>query len=270
MNDIAVFTVCRNENRLMPLWVDYYASIFGLNNIFVYDDDSNDGCFDNIKLKNYEKINFNRSASIERFGAHDYQTQWNFIVEKYHELLKSYKWVIHADADDFIVANPDKYRDLRDFIDKNKKPYFRCKAYEIIHNRIEEEPIKWGIPILKQRKYWIRVTNLDKTSITSVSLAVNGMWVLGNHYAYINENEVPDNDLILVHLHKVDYDNYKKKYLIIDENITDQKSFDKIYGGIPLYWNQNDLDKTFDNITVNEQWGAKPAQLEIIPYKEIF
>ena len=273
-SNIAVFSVCRNESKFLPIWLKYYSKIFGLENIFLFDDNSSDGCFDGVELINYELIKLGRDPKVERFGVHDYNTLWQFIVEKYIELLKIYKWVIHVDIDDFIVPNPEKYNDLKHYIDSNKRDYFRCTAYEILHNRLNEKSIDWNKQIIKQRTTWIRISNLDKTCIVSKRLDLHGpgSWVIGNHYAYGKELENPDSDLLLIHLHRIDYDNYKKKYFVVDERIKTDKDFMNLYKGYPLFWQEKDLDVYFDSFNSNEQWGAKPAIVENIPdvYKGVF
>ena len=258
----AVFCVCRNESKLLPLWFKYYSELFGAENVYVFDDNSTEKY--DIDFVNYEMLNLGRDPNAERFGVHDYGTLWNFIINKYHELLKSYECVIHVDTDDFIIALPS----LKDYIDIHKKLYFRCTAYEVLQG-INEPALDWNRPVLEQRENWIRITNLDKTCIVTGSLELKGpgSWVIGNHYACGSPNEVSNKSLILVHLHRIDYENYKKKYFVQDKRIQNERDFIHLYGGYPLFWQKSVMDDYFNCPDANNRWEARPACIERIPEK---
>lgn len=270
--NIAVFGLFRNEKYLFPIWYKYYSEQVGSENVYIYDDCTIDGTFDNFDLKNYEKLDLKRRFSVEtkRLGVGDYNTLWNFIVQKYIELLEKYDYVINADADDFIVANPEKYKNLKELLKDRNSDWFRCKAYEVLQLK-NEKKIDWSKKILKQRTQWIRVSNLDKTSVTKIRLDFNGEWTVGNHYVYKKQNESAFDDLLLIHLHRIDYDMYKEKYFIEDNTIKSDKDFLTRYGGYPLFWRKEKLDIHFYEPAANLQFGAAKAKSEKIPnmYKEI-
>jgi hypothetical protein len=240
----------------------YYSSVFGPENVYVYDDNSSDGTFLNKdKIPNYELLNLGRDKTVERYGVGDYHTLWDFVVNKYKELLKDYKWVIHVDADDILVVDPTKH-DLKSFILNQNQEWLRCEAYEVLHRK-DEPAIDWfRPPILRQRKEWIRTSNLDKTCVVSKD---HGKWVVGNHYVAGCKNQSPTDGLYLVHLHRIDYDNYRKKYLINDDSIKTEKQFMDKYKGYPLFWKEQKMDEFFYSDTVNAQWGAKVATAQPIP-----
>ena len=123
--------------------------------------------------------------------------------------MKDYQWVIHADADDIIVVDPTRNQSLSSFILSHKKDWLRCKAYEVLHRK-DELDIDWSKPLLRQRKDWIRVSNLDKTALVRKD---HGRWVQGNHYVNGWKGQKPTDGLYLIHLHRIDYKNYRKKYL---------------------------------------------------------
>ncbi len=45
---IAAITFCRDEGRMLPLWVRYYGGQLGLENLYVVDDNSEDGSTDDL------------------------------------------------------------------------------------------------------------------------------------------------------------------------------------------------------------------------------
>ncbi|MEO5652825.1 MAG: glycosyltransferase family 2 protein, partial [Marmoricola sp.] len=45
---IAAITFCRDEGRMLPLWIKYYGAQFGVENLYVVDDNSEDGSTDDL------------------------------------------------------------------------------------------------------------------------------------------------------------------------------------------------------------------------------
>lgn len=270
----AVFGTFRNEKYLLPIWLKYYSNLFGMENLYVIDHQTTDGSTENLKC-NYEVLDDCATDELQRFGSHDYPKLWNVILKKYEELLNDYQYVINIDSDEIIMANPDKYRDLRHYVE-SMGVYSRCIGYEIVHRRREEPDLQWNKLICEQRKYWIRESNMDKPAITSKMLD----WMIGKHYIKNHRNELTDPDLILCHLHRVDYNFSKAKYFM-DENVIekltgskkiDDISFQRLFGGYPIFSNIDAFNSDFDDPNCNTAREAIPAQLEEIPskYKGIF
>ena len=177
------------------------------------------------------------------------------MLDKHVELLKEYKYVISVDADEFIFTTP-KYENLKHYIETTPTGT-RCIGYEIIQQP-DEQTLDWNKPILiKQRKKWIRLNTYDKESIVSKVTS----WSLGRHFTNGNKTQPPDENLILCHLHRVDYEHCKEKYLfengLIDKFpiFTDKESFD-FYFADPNYHVQfqalntvlTEIPKEFENI----------------------
>ena len=45
---VAALTFCRDEGRMLPLWISYYGSQLGVDNLYVVDDNSEDGSTDDL------------------------------------------------------------------------------------------------------------------------------------------------------------------------------------------------------------------------------
>ncbi|CAF4409086.1 unnamed protein product, partial [Adineta steineri] len=60
-NTYAVFTICRNEKGYLPIWLRYYRRHFADKDIYILDNDSNDGSTSNLT------VNVNRVSSEKYF-----------------------------------------------------------------------------------------------------------------------------------------------------------------------------------------------------------
>ena len=132
----------------------------------------------------------------------------SFMSEKQVELLKDYDWVLHTDLDEFIIADPLKYEDLKDFMSKTQSKQTFCEGYEIF-KRIGQPPLDYSKPILEQRKYWWR----DKSGSYNKPLLsrIPTRWVHGFHYIDVMSSDevkaIKNTGLYLVHLKHVEHDN---------------------------------------------------------------
>ena len=192
----AIFTLVHNEKHFLPLWVFYYSSLFGMENLYILDHESTDGSTNNLKC-NVKIIRHNT--------LHDDDWMIEVLKEEQKRLLEEYDYVVCADADEFIIPDPDKYRNLSHYVDymkENSIDAICCFGHEVIHKRHEEPPLDWSKPILvDQRRYWIDIEAYDKPIIASKPLN----WSLGRHIDLSKKIE-RDEDLILVHLHRVDFE----------------------------------------------------------------
>lgn len=166
----AVLTICRNEPGYLPIWLKYYRRYFAGEDIYILDNDSNDGSTSNLP------VNVIRVHS-ENYFDHNWLVS---IVRNWtqHLLNDGYKYVLFCEIDEMIVPNPDKYPlGLLDFINKTTSNVVRVKAYDIRHNPAEEPKLKLNESILQQRRYWMRHTHYDKPLLTKIALN----WTPGFH-----------------------------------------------------------------------------------------
>jgi len=248
----AVYGLFKNEYRFLPLWIKYYSGLFGMENLYILDhcstDDSTKDLECNVEIVG-EKVSF----------CSDHHWIYKTMLDKHVELLKEYKYVISVDADEFIFTTP-KYENLKHYIETNneksvRRPGIRrCTGYEIIQQP-DEQALKWNKPILiKQRNRWIRLNTYDKESI--VSKVTN--WSMGRHFTHNKKHDPPDGNLILCHLHRVDYEHCKEKYLF--EN--DVEKLDKIF---PIFTNKSLFDSYFVEPNYHRQFQAMATTLKKIP-----
>jgi len=119
--EVCVFGLFHKEAFFIPYWQQYYGSLFGYENLYALGDLQND-----IFLKMFHK-DVNKIELGAKYQC-DYGLHVNTIMHMQKSLLNFYKVVIFAEADEFIVADPEKYKDLNDFFSKNNEDYFRLST----------------------------------------------------------------------------------------------------------------------------------------------
>jgi len=253
----AIFIPVKDENFFIHKWKEYYSKHFSKKDMYVlyYGDDQE-------YLKNFSDINV---ISVTEFTVTNYNDQIVQIYEKNHQtyqkLLEEYQYVLMAEADEFIY-HPDG---LGNYIDSMQDDFVTCTGFEMIHMKDSEPPFDYSRKIMDQRKYWyFDSAYFSKSLITSRML----QWNVGNH-KISGEPRRMDPNLILVHMHKFDYDRTRKNHLRCAEmkwseetlrtnmawhyRIKEQEKFDE--------WFYSRTDCDLKTIPVNHQ----DSELKIIP-----
>lgn len=99
--NIALITRCRNEPFIHE-FVAYYVNE-GIDNIFIYDDQSEVGTYDKIDVKYKDKVTIINADNISST-----RSQINNKINILYEKVKSFDWVINVDVDEFVTANNDQ------------------------------------------------------------------------------------------------------------------------------------------------------------------
>lgn len=190
----AAFTIAQNEPVMLPLWVKYYGRHFAAEDLYVLDHESTDTSVENVAA-GCGVIPIHCSASFDH--------RWlRGTVEAFQAfLLHSYETVLFAEADEFVVTDPRHYAGLADYIKRLNRPAARCAGFNLVHQP-EEPPIDLDEPILAQRSTWHASRQYSKRLLSRVPLA----WSEGFHDEYNAPDDPPDPALMLVHLHRVDYE----------------------------------------------------------------
>lgn len=191
---IAVTTCAYNERFLLERWLAYYSKI--ADSIHVVDHETQDGSIE----KAMKKFKFSYHAMS---GPHWDVSTGGLTTEKNKELVRNllgdYDCIVCPDVDEFIIPDPEKYKNLRDYIGRMKTAYSRCDGHALVET-IGEPPIDWDKPLLEQRKYWRWEEQLCKPIVTKIPLD----WSAGKHALISGEMLKPDKDLVLIHLKEMD------------------------------------------------------------------
>lgn len=189
MRKVAVYTVVRNEGRLLQKWLDYYMTLFGEEHTFILDNDTDDGSTENLPC-NVIRI----SCGVA------YNNAWlcDQVRSFQQGLLSSgYDYVVFADCDEFLWHPMG----LMNYVQKLKKPDVMAVGFDLIHMPYEEPtPFDYNQKIMSQRAFWFRSPTYNKTLISNHPLE----WRTGLHRAN-NSCGFQDQDLLLVHVHRFDY-----------------------------------------------------------------
>lgn len=200
----AVFAIVQDEPVFLPVWLKHYSKFFEPQNIHIINHESSPENFEHIQrlqkeygfvLQNvYNKISF------------DHKWLCKVVATYQHWLLNSYDWVLFCEADEIVTP---KDGDLKAYIDNMERSCITTTGWEIVQK--EEDPA-WNPaePIInKQRTFWTKFDQFNKPLLSRRPLE----WTTGFHGAIENLNghyfdlNIPrDDNLLLIHLHRIDFD----------------------------------------------------------------
>lgn len=194
MRGRAVFTIVQNEPRFLPLWLSYYTRHFAPEDVYVLDHGSTDG-----SVRAAWQAFRPTVVRVHRDKAFDHAWLRDTVGRFQVFLLQSYRNVLFAEADEFVVADPLKYPGgLGDYAELNAAPLVKCAGFEVAQ-AAADPPLDWGRPVMAQRPTAWTSRLYSKPLLARVPVA----WALGFHEA-LGPRAVPDADLWLFHLHRAD------------------------------------------------------------------
>lgn len=194
LRDRAVFTIVQNEATFLPIWLRYYSRHFDSEDIYVLDHDSTDGSTAGLE----GKCNV---ISVHRDRKFDHMWLKGVVEDFQAFLLRSYGTVLFAEADEFVVADPGRYEGLAQYVAQLDGPAATCTGYNVIQQP-GEPPLRFGEPLLAQRSQWNHSPQYSKRLLSRVPLR----WNAGFHIEYNAPAVAADPELLLIHLHRVDYE----------------------------------------------------------------
>ena len=192
----AVFTIVHNEKYLLPLWLKYYRRYFKDSEIYVLDDDTNDGSTDNLG------VNCIRHWPMKSRDnkPHPYSFDHGFLLSAVKifqkELLTTNNMVLFTECDEFVSPHPDTGLTLNQYMENMNQDYVRCTGWYVAQHR-SEPPIDLNQPIMDQRKYGYITENTSKVLLSKIPLGYGH----GFHNSFGLERS---KDLLLIHLHMLD------------------------------------------------------------------
>ncbi len=197
----AVFTIAQDERVFLPIWLDHYARSFEPRDIYVLDHGTTDGSTTGLDGR-CNVIAVHRTESFDHAWLRS-------TVERFQRfLLASYDTVLFTEADELVIADPRRYADLGAYVDALEGLTARCTGFNVIHHPDSEPPLEPGRPVLAQRGSWHRAVDYDKRLLARTPLT----WEKGFHVERRFRAQPPDPELILVHLHRADYDVCRERH----------------------------------------------------------
>lgn len=187
---IAALTFVYNEAVNLPIWRSYYGGQFGDENLFIIDRASDDGSTDDmgaatvLRLPHTPFDDTKKAACMSAFQA---------------GLLTHYDAVVCGDCDEIVVADPEIYSGLVEYVSKMDGDYATCCGVDVLHVIDREGPIDMSRPILSQRSFGRFQSVGCKTLMTRIPIK----WVPGLHAC--DKRPAIDPHLINFHLKWMDY-----------------------------------------------------------------
>jgi hypothetical protein len=194
----AVFTIVKNENYFLPIWIKHYKKYFDESDMYILDHQSNDGSTNNLSVN---------VVLVTNELAFDHQWLVNTVQNFQKELLEKYECVVFAESDELIYSIEKPLNEIiLDLINNPSEDYITCIGYEVIEMK-GETSLNQSDEIFKNRNYWFKYSNYDKTLISKIPLT----WCWGFHHVngkIINQSH----GLYMTHLHRVDFEMMLKRH----------------------------------------------------------
>lgn len=188
----AVFTIVKNENYFLPIWLKHYKKYFNNDDIYVLDHQSTDG--------STEDLDVNVELIINEL-AFDHQWLVDTVQNFQIKLLEEYESVLFAESDELVYTLDKPLNKVIDeFLLDNLCILQTCTTKEVMENIGVEKELEFGDEIFKHRNQWFDNPIYHKSLLSKVPLK----WVWGFHFI---KNGTPDKkyDLQMVHLHRCDF-----------------------------------------------------------------
>lgn len=191
---VVVMTMVRDEGPMLERWVRHYAAQVGVENLVVLDDGSGDGSTDALP------------CTVHRLppmpGGPDFEAARMALVSGLAQgLLAVYDVVVLVDADEFLIADPDRHDGLLDLLAaRADRDVLAPLALNVVHHLDAEDGLDPGEPVLGQRRFAKFVPLMCKPAVKRVPAP----WRFATHGIMAPFAVEPD--LFLIHLKFFDRD----------------------------------------------------------------
>jgi hypothetical protein len=189
---LAVVTMVLNEAVMLPRWLAHYArETGGPDNLFVVDNETSDGSTDDLPCS---------VIRLPRHTRRGFETSRISIVSNLAAaLLESYDAVAFTDADEFLVAEPERYPTLRHLLAaRPDTTVLAAQGLNVLHHTRTEPPLDPARPILGQRRLVKFIPAMCKPSLKREPVP----WAKGSHG--MRTSYVIDPELFLFHMRFAD------------------------------------------------------------------
>lgn len=141
---VAALTMVYNEPLWARVWVRHYSRQVGAENCLVLDHGSTDGSTSGL------------GVAVERVrrSALDEDRRATVVSDCVAALLRGFDAVVHSDADELLVADPERYADLRAYAAEAPE-VVTAVGLDLQHLPDEEAALDASRPVGEQRR-WVR------------------------------------------------------------------------------------------------------------------
>jgi hypothetical protein len=194
--NVAVWTMVRNEDYFLRLWVSYYAQFVPRENMFILLDGADSTLPDG--LEGCQIVTFPKGD----VGPGWDKKRWDFLSQFASALTTRFDLVVGGDVDELIVLDPQIGDDpIAHILADTTAPVISPFAIELVHRIDQEHPLDQNHPVLAQRAFGRINMWYSKPCIIRAPIR----WSLGQHFSTHPELHL-SRDLYLFHLRFVDHD----------------------------------------------------------------
>lgn len=239
---IAAITCTYNEDKFLPIWLDYYSRELGAENLYVIDD----GSVSSVNKIFPNALRVPRSDTFSAFRPFNLATAMQGLL-----FTLGYDLVIFADVDEIIVPCRNTYAGLHDFFQQNNQQVYTTLGLEIVQHLNEESGIDWAKPLFTQRKYGRFSTTYCKSQITKQP------WDWAHHLHLTQLAPSPHPQLYNCHLKLVDFE-YACHKLLLSQQL--QFVPEEVAQGLDAHWRYSVKDlfhtnyQSFFDKPILHQW----------------
>lgn len=147
MPHVAVITMARDEQAMLPRWIDYYARQVGVENLVVLDDNTVDGSTKDLPCTTFR---LPPASGRQKFD----KTRLQLINAMARGLLAYFDVVIYTDVDEFLVPDPGRYDGLLHYLaTRADRKVIAPVGLNVLHNPRVEPELDPTQPLLAQRRF---------------------------------------------------------------------------------------------------------------------
>ena len=242
----AVFTIVKNEDYFLPIWLSHYKRFFADQDIYVLDHQSDDGSTENLDV--------NR-ITVQNEVAFDHQWLVNVVEQFQRVLLEKYECVLFAESDEILYSVEKGLDEMIDTFLAEENDYIVCNGYELTQNLGVEPPLGRTDAIMPNRNYWFPNGQYNKPLLTKKPLSY--VWGFHNTAGYPDHGDrYGKYGFTMVHLHRHEFElMIQRKERASKWNIMEKDSYASWHNKT---WEREKLER-FWNIAFEE--GAQLVEI---------
>lgn len=174
MGKIAALTMVRNDDFFLGKWTEYYGSLLGKDNLYIFFDGEDQrvpSCTQGCNVSVIPRVSGNVRISDKN--------RINILSAKAASLLAEYTMVIGTDVDEFLTVDPALGVELPEFLlrqDIQGRNSLSGLGCDVIYDP-SDSPLDESKPLLAQRRSALLSTRYTKTSV----LCAPVQWGSGFH-----------------------------------------------------------------------------------------
>lgn len=210
-----VFTIIQHEPVFFPIWYAHYSKHFRPSEIHVLhhrlpppkseSQDRRKSSWESYLSVHHAEYGYN-IVDVVNDLSFDHEWLRATVGAEQRRLLELNPWVLFAEVDEIVAPHPRTGLSLKEFAERSlaTKNVVVCDGYEVVHDVDKEPPIFLWMPLLRQRRNWYWSKFYSKPLLSKVPLT----WCNGFHdcVEYPLSYHRRDPDLLLFHLHKLDFE----------------------------------------------------------------